>query len=321
VFLPKPSQRQLGVRTLVAQAAEHAASVELQGRVVADANGFGRVQPTQQGRLEAGPRGMPQVGQAVRKGEVLAVVRFTVNALERSAQQTQIAQTKLELQAAEARLKRLEQLDGIVAQKEIDAAKIEVSLAKQRGAFAAPALYASETLVAPISGVLMSANAAAGQVVDARELLFEIVDTSRLRVEAQAFDAASAGAERAVVSLGEGQTVPLQSLGKSPAMRDAARVLLFKPTGPFASRLAINQPVRVLAQSGVRTQGFAVSTASLAKTPSNQDMVWIHTGAEQFAPRVVTWALLDGSRIVVTTGLKAGDRVVTQGAALVNQVR
>ena len=38
----------------------------------------------------------------------------------------------------------------------------------------------------PASGVIASANVVAGQVVDARELVFEIVDPSRLRVEASA---------------------------------------------------------------------------------------------------------------------------------------
>ena len=68
VFLPKASQRQLGVRTVVAEEASLPATVELTGRVVLDSNAGGKVQPTQAGRIEAGPRGLPQLGQAVRKG-------------------------------------------------------------------------------------------------------------------------------------------------------------------------------------------------------------------------------------------------------------
>ena len=322
VFLPKPSQRLLGVRTQISEVAEHAPTVELQGRVVADSNGLGRVQATQQGRLEAGPRGLPQAGQVVRKGEVLATVRFTVNALERSAQLSQLAQAQVELQAAQARLRRLEQLEGIVAQKEIDAARVEASVAQQRTVYTAPALNASESLLAPISGVMMSANAAAGQVVDAREVVFEIVDTSRLRVEAQAFDAASgAGTQRAHVVLATGQSMVLQPLGVAPALRDAAKVLLFRPSGALATQLSMHQAVRVLVQSPARATGVSVPTAALTKNPSNQDIVWVHTGPEQFVPRAVRWALLDGATVLVTDGLSKGDRVVTQGSALVNQVR
>ncbi|RYY87005.1 MAG: efflux RND transporter periplasmic adaptor subunit, partial [Comamonadaceae bacterium] len=47
----------------------------------------------------------------------------------------------------------------------------------------------------------------------------------------------------------------------------------------------------------------------------------VHTGAETFQPRAVRTMALDGATVSVVDGLKAGDRVVTEGAALVNQVR
>ena len=50
-------------------------------------------------------------------------------------------------------------------------------------------------------------------------------------------------------------------------------------------------------------------------------MVWVHTDAELFVPRPARVVALDGATVSVVDGLKAGDRVVTQGAPLVNQVR
>jgi multidrug efflux pump subunit AcrA (membrane-fusion protein) len=47
----------------------------------------------------------------------------------------------------------------------------------------------------------------------------------------------------------------------------------------------------------------------------------VKTAPERFEPRVVTTAPLDGVRVAVTSGLQAGDRVATQGATLINQVR
>jgi cobalt-zinc-cadmium efflux system membrane fusion protein len=49
--------------------------------------------------------------------------------------------------------------------------------------------------------------------------------------------------------------------------------------------------------------------------------VWVKTAPERFEPRTVTVEPLDGVSIAVTSGLKAGDRVATQGATLINQVR
>jgi cobalt-zinc-cadmium efflux system membrane fusion protein len=64
-----------------------------------------------------------------------------------------------------------------------------------------------------------------------------------------------------------------------------------------------------------------VPTSAVVKNASNQDMVWVHTGAETFVPRTVRVAPLTGSTMSVTNGVKAGDRVVSQGAPLINQVR
>ena len=66
---------------------------------------------------------------------------------------------------------------------------------------------------------------------------------------------------------------------------------------------------------------FARFQAALQRNPSNQSIVWVKTGPEQFAPRVVSYQPLDGVRVAVTQGLAAGERVATQGAALINQVR
>jgi hypothetical protein len=59
VFLPKPAQRQLGVRTLPVESAQLPRATELAGKVVMDPNAGGRVQAAIAGRIEAGPRGLP----------------------------------------------------------------------------------------------------------------------------------------------------------------------------------------------------------------------------------------------------------------------
>ena len=100
VFLPKTSQRQLAVRTVLTEQKDLPQTVELSGKVIMDANAGGRVQPTQPGRIEAGSRGLPQLGQAVRKGEVLALVRASAGAIERANQQSQSAELSAQLEQA-----------------------------------------------------------------------------------------------------------------------------------------------------------------------------------------------------------------------------
>ena len=322
VFLPKVSQRQLGIRTVAVEEASLPKSIELTGRVVADANAGGKVQPTQAGRIEAGPRGLPTLGQAVRKGEVLAVVRASTSAIERANQQSQSTELKSNLELAKKRVARLEQLEGTVPAKDIEAARLDVSSLQQRSAAIGASVVALEALNAPVSGVISSANVVLGQVVDAREVLFEIVDPSRLSIEASAFDAALVS-NIASASIASSQgSVALQFAGAGRTLREGAIPLLFRTeAGKGALPLAVNQPVKVVVQTKEVVKGFAVPTSAVVKNASNQDMVWVHTGAEAFVPRTVRVAPLSGSAVSVTDGLKAGDRVVSQGAPLVNQVR
>ena len=85
--------------------------------------------------------------------------------------------------------------------------------------------------------------------------------------------------------------------------------------------LAVGQPVKVVVQSKQRTQGIPVPQASLMKNAANQNVIWVKTAPEKFEPRTVTFEPLDGASVTVTSGLKSGDRVATQGATLINQVR
>ena len=330
VFLPKVSQRLLGIRTVTVVEVTLPKAIELTGRVVADANAGGKVQPTQAGRIEAGPRGLPTLGQAVRKGEVLAVVRASSSAIERANQQSQSTELKSNLDLAKKRLARLEQLEGTVPAKDIEAAKLDVTSLQQRSAAIGASVVALEALVAPVSGVIAAANVVAGQVVDAREVLFEIVDPARLGVEASAFDAALlTNIKSASASPAAGVSIPLAFVGAGRALREGAIPVLFRTSLPKSgspvnialAALAVGQPVKVLVQTKEQVKGFAVPASAVVKNASNQDMVWVHTGAELFVPHATRVVPLDGATVSVVDGLKTGDRVVTQGAPLVNQVR
>jgi len=321
VFLPKPAQRQLGVRTLPAAAGTHPRTTELDGRVLMDPNAGGKVQALVAGRIEPGPRGLPEPGQAVKKGEVLAWVRPAAAPLERSAQAAQLAELRAAQALAARRLARLRELSDTVPRKEIEAAESEAASLAARAAALGAGLDGRDALVAPVSGVVASAQAVAGQVVDAREVVFEIVDPGRLRVEALAFDAALAADIGSATLAAGAAPVPLRFIGAARSLREQALPLAFRAEGSALSQLAVGQPVRVFVHSRTEVPGIAVPAAALMRNPANQVVVWVKTAPERFAPRPVTTVPLDGVRVAVTSGLAAGDRVVVQGAALVNQIR
>jgi hypothetical protein len=321
VFLPKPAQRQLGVRTLLTQAGDLPRSFELSGKVVMDPNAGGKVQPLNAGRIEPGPRGLPDAGQAVRKGEVLAYVVPSAAPIERSNQSAQLAELRAAKSLADKRVARLKELADTVPRKDIEAAESEAQALTDRIAAVGAGLASREALVAPVSGVIASASVVAGQVVDAREVLFEIVDPARLRIEALAFDAGIA-ADVGSASLAVGATrVPLTFIGASRSLREQALPLAFRAEGKALLALAVGQPVRVFVQGKEKVKGIAVPVASLMKNPANQTIVWVKAAPERFEARTVTVEPLDGVTVAVTSGLQAGDRIATQGATLINQVR
>ena len=321
VFLPKPAQRQLSVRTLLMVEAELAKAFELAGKVVMDPNAGGKVQAALAGRLEGGPKGLPGVGQQVRKGEVLAYVVPTTGAIERSNQMSQQAELRAARSLTEKRVARLKELADTVPRKDLEAAESELlSLSGRLNAVGA-GLSSRDALVAPVSGIIASAHAVSGQVVDARELVFEVVDPSRFRIEALAYDTAQAQ-RIAGATLGLGtQRIPLKFVGGARSLRDQALPLIFTGDSQALGQLVLGQAVKVVVQSGERIRGVQVPVASLVRNPANQTIVWVKVAPERFESRVVTFEPLDGATVAVTSGVTAGERVVTQGATLINQVR
>lgn len=292
VFLPKPAQRQMDLRTVQTAAQESMRALELNGRVTMDPNAGGKVQAIVAGRVTPGPKGLPLAGQAVKRGEVLAYVTPAVGGEGRSL--------------AVSRLNRLKALEDTVPRKAIEEAEAAV---------------ANEQMVAPVSGVISAAYVVAGQVVDARETLFEVVDPSRLQVEALVYDVALANSIRSAYAVIGNEKLPLKLLGAARAMREQALPVSFRAEGELASRLAVGQPLKVVVQSGQKVQGVPVSSAAVMKNPANQSVVWVKTGPESFTPRVVVFEPLDGANVLVTSGLEGGERIAVQAAALLNQVR
>ncbi|MBX3662425.1 MAG: HlyD family efflux transporter periplasmic adaptor subunit [Burkholderiales bacterium] len=321
VFLPKPAQRQIGVRTALVAAADLPRAFELAGKVVMDPNAGGLVQATQSGRIEAGPRGLPTAGQTVRKGDILAYVLPSVGAIERSGQAAQLAELRSARLLAEKRLARLRNLADTVPRKEIETAEAELASLSDRVSAISGGLSTREALIAPVSGVIASAKAVAGQVVDAREIVFEVVNPARLHIEALAYDIeAATSIASATLALG-GERVALKYVGSARSLREQALPVMFRAEGAALGKLAVGQAVRVFAQGTSKVRGHRVPATALVKNPANQTTVWVKTAPERFESRAVTLAPLDGTAVAVTSGLKDGERVVTEAASLVNQIR
>jgi len=322
VNVPKIAQRRMAIRTLLAPESEAAVTVELPGRVISDPNASGRVQALHGGRIEPGPRGLPVAGQAVKRGDVLAYVRHHAEPYALGAQQAQLADLRSQRQLAEQRVLRLQSLEGTVPRKEIDAARAEAASLSERERSIGASLVAREALTAPVAGVIARADVGVGQVVEARDVLFEVVDPARMLIEATTANPSLASRVAGAKLQAEPQ-VSLRLLGASRVLRDGVLPLTFSVSAAQGQSLplAIGQPVTVLAQSKERIKGIVLPAQAVVRNPSNEPIVWIKSGAERFIPQPVQVRPLDASTVVVTQGLSADNRVVVQGAPLIAQIR
>ena len=329
VNVPKLAQRRMAIRTVLAPVSEAAATVEMPGRVVMDPNASGRVQAVYAGRIEPGPGGLPVAGQSVKRGQVLAYVRHQAEPYALGAQQAQVAELRAQRQLAEQRVQRLQGLEGTVPRKDIDAARTEAISLAERERNIGSSLVARAALTAPVSGVIARANLVAGQVVEPREVLFEVVDPARMLIEATTADTRLA-ARVASASVQGFPDVKLRLLGVGRLLRDGVLPLTFavnpvNPVNPapagMALPLAIGQPVTVVAQLSDRIKGVVLPAQAVVRNPSNEPIVWIKSGAERFIAQPVQFRPLDASTVVVTQGLSADNRVVVQGATLIAQIR
>lgn len=319
VNIPKDAQRRMAIRTVMARQDTHPLSVELNGRVGIDPNAGGRVQAPFAGRVEPGPKGLPVIGQRVEKGQVLLHLSPVADAIGRGNQQAQLAEIRAGRRLAEQRVKRLEALEGTVPQKEIEAARAELTSLAGRERAVAGSIGGREPVTAPAAGVIASAGVLSGQIVEARDVLFDIVDPRRMTVEAATTDAALADRIGDARLAGHGN-VALRFLGGGRSLRDGALPLSFRADAKGAA-LAVGQPVVVIVRLTETQKGIALPAAAITRNPNNEAVVWIKSGGERFIAQPVEYRPLDATTIVVIKGLAPENRVVTAGAALISQIR
>lgn len=323
VFMPKASQRLLQVRTARAAVEKTQVATELVGTVISDPAHEGRVQAPMEGQVELASGRVSYVGEVVNAGDVLALLAPAMPVYERGTLAQVTADVEGKLRIAEQKLQRLTRISGdYIPQREIDDTRTEIESLREQKRVLEPKNTERLELKAPISGIISVANVRAGQVVSARDTLFEIVDPKKIWIEAISVPGNDDQGEvsSAAALDAEGHKIPLAYIGRAPALRQQALPLLFKVEAPHDS-LAIGVTVKVLVQHGKPLEGIVVPDAAVVRATNGLPQVWVKVGPERFAPRAVRVKPLDGERVLVTAGLEPGDRVVVEAAELINQVR
>lgn len=323
VFVPKPTQRLLDVRTeqLAPQSAQRA--VSLIGRIIADPNSTSLVQSINGGRVMAPDGGLPRIGQAVRKGDLLARIEPTLPQADRTTILEKLGEVEQLIAVAEARLRRIRILveKKVTPESQLVDAEAEMEGLRKRRQVLLEIRVEPEALRAQTSGVIAAARVVPGQVVQAQDVLFQIVDPRSLWVEALVYgeiDPAALGHATATVPGRPPFALRLQ--GFSHALQQHASVVQFVVENPPAG-LSIGAPVNVIAASGEPVTALIVPKDAVVRSINGEAIVWRHEDPELFEPRPVRTVPFDATRVIIAAGVAKGDRVVVRASDLVNQVR
>lgn len=270
-------------------------------------------------------------GQVVGKGQGLATLQSMD--IGKARAESINAQTRLDLAKKTFERKRSLAAENIVPVREVQEAEASVATAEAEVRAARAGLGAlgasdessdsSELILrSPISGTVIERNAVQGQMADPAQPLFRIADLSRLWLVVHAF-------ERDAVRIRQNSTARV-SFAALPGRDFTGSVTLIGKQVDAGSRTI---PVRIevgnteqLLRPGMSATAWVpvgktservitVPVAALQRI-ENEWLVFLPTGQDTFEIRPVGRGRDLGTEIEIVSGLKAGERVVVEGAFL-----
>jgi cobalt-zinc-cadmium efflux system membrane fusion protein len=281
------------------------------------------VVPRLAGVAEAVPA---QLGQAVRRGDLLAVIASPALAEQRS----ELLNAQRRQQAARVAFEREDQLwreriaaaqDREQAQTALREADIAVANAQQKlaavGASASSRQLNRLELRAPFDGVVIEKHLALGEAVKDDASIFTVADLGSVWAEFAVAAKDVAGlrvGQRAVVTStafdgrAEGLIAYVGALLGDATRTARARVLLANPQGGWRPGLFVTMTV----QGGEAPVAVAVP-ADAVQTMDAQSVVF-KAVAGGFEPVAVKTGRSDGQLTEITAGLQAGERVAAKNA-------
>jgi len=319
--------RRAGLKVEQLEAAEYAGTLAAFGTVGPDRNRFARVTAPVAGRLT---KIAVDLGAEVRAGDMLAALESPELAEARTA----FNQNQTELELARKTLDRAQKLsvDASIAQK--DVLRAQADYERARAALAAaeakltmlgvgattpagtsPAFLA---VTAPLAGTVVERTAVLGEYAQAYQALFTVADLSTVWVETNLYER-----DLAHVAVGASATITVSAY---PDRRFDGKVtyignILDKDTRTAVARIEVaNADGRLkpglfatveIATSGKRK---ALRVPEVALVLLQGQMTAFVAIGDGFEPRPVETGERGGGRVIVRSGLEAGDQVVVSGA-------
>ncbi len=320
---PTPVEREadvVPVGAVPAQKAAIRAVIHVSGTVVPSQGGEFLVLAPEPTRLADV---MKAQGDAVKTGDVLA--RFDVPAAAQNiarltadlaAAQAQLENTRINLERVRGFVER-----GLVARRDLESADRDFTEAQATVERARAALAAAQnnlgrgTVRAPFDGVVATRlNNPGDMIVSTTEPVLRVVDPKRLEIVAMIPKTDQSrviiGASARIAAAGV-EPVRLTVAGRAADRNSTEELVPFRLVFAATSDLAVDTPVQIDIDAEERTDTVLVPAEAVLRQ-GNETVVFVAADSRA-QRRLVTTGITDQSRVEITSGLRAGELVITRG--------
>lgn len=281
----------------------------------------------------------PRIGQAVKKGQVLALLTPRLGGdSDQATLDAAAGKARIGLEQARRERERMEALfkDEAVAEKRLLEARANERIAEteaQAAGARAGGLGGDGggiALKSPIDGVIADVSVSAGAFVNEGAPIVHVANTAKLWLEARVPESdigrlGSLGSPSGAAFAADGFAQPFAiEAGKNGRLIAVGGVVdaqtrsvpvVFEFANPEGKlRLGMMVKAQILAGNG--TEAVRVP-ASAVQDESGTQVVYVQTGGESFERRIVQTGARDGERIAILAGIEPGQRVVSKGAYLI----
>lgn len=260
-------------------------------------------------------------GDVVRRGDLLVRFEIPSTAAEASKQRSEITRAQARVTAAEAALSRTRDLfdRGVAAGKDVEAATKEIAdahadLAGARAAASAADAIAGRSIVrANFSGIVVKRSHNPGDLVDANatDPILRVVDPSRLEVVAQIplADAPRIHLGAAAHLADAPSSAPLRVAAHPGAVDAGSPTVPIRLKFPSNGDYPVGMPVQVIIDAESHANAVVVPAAAIVRE-GETTAVFVAAG-DKAQRRDVTVGAEDEDRVEITSGVKAGEMVIT----------
>lgn len=322
VVLSMEMQASTGIRTQMVAKELAMKTLQLDGFIRPHPQGYGVIQPLNDGYYVPGENGIPLTGTPVAKGDVLGFVRYVDSNFDRTSQEAELVQVTFDIAQLERDVRRLQDLGELASKQSLEQLENHLETLREQQLTLAEGIDEPVSLIAPVTGVLISHVPAAGIRLEAGATAFEVITPSLRQIEVLSAysELPRRISDASVLGL---SNIKIDYRGASPRLDRGMQSLFFDLVSEVADEavLPINQPVTVIVQLGEVREGIVLPATAVMRDRFNSPIVWIKASAERFLPQRVSFDYLSSERVLITSGLGEDNRVVVAGTALLNQIR